>query len=1129
VAEVVAERWTAGARGAGACWSLSTPVLWMGQRYSALSINPLRWTNAGGAALEELVLSIRFQAGNPVNPGRAEAPRSLLQVERARETALNPGLVERQRTERTGELPLARYLVVGKQAALDFLSEWTAWRRQQGYDVTLRSCEELGVGDDNWEAIRDEAQSMLEAEGLDYLLLVGDMNMDGNGYHLPGDMVPGGPHAEPFWGYNIVSDHPLAMLEGDDYFSDVVVGRFPADNATQVSIMATRQLLYDQQPLVADDEWLHKATVVYDVSGAGSRRETSLAIRQHLMEAGVAPVDTIWNNRDTDPQSPALVSNAINDGRVLVNYRGFGFRYSWNGPLFGTTQINQLSNYGRWPVVTSIVCGGGDFASFNYDPCLGEAFLRAGSAVEPAGAIAFMGPSEEDTHSIWNNCIDLGIYQGLLREGIRDVGSLMERGKGELWRCFPNDRDAPWEDPGSSSQAQNVRFYFYAYNLLGDPGARMRLGGQQALDLPAWAPPAQGSTHMTLQVRNDQGLPADSVWVCLTDGDDARLALGRTDEAGGVSLVFPPLEAGDLHLVIHGDDWIPLMLDFQPAEAAANTVLETWQAVQSDTLLSAGDHFTLSLSLLEAGAEGSPAGQQLWLESLDDRLEVLDATLELPALAPGQTLDLEGLETAVAPSVEDGQELALRLSLLDADGAPLWETRLGLTASGARPVEELLSLTPAHPSAGDEVELMLGLRNAGPLPLDADSCRLYPMSTACEMLDQDGLFQTLAPGAEGEAGPFQLRLADGLVDGARLNLELVFFRTDGSTAGRLPITLEVGQVGLTDPVGPDDYGYLIYHHNDSSELAPDYSYDDVSQEGTEIVLNDEGVAFNEEGLDGVSKAVALPFTFRFYGQDYDTITVCSNGWIAMGDQTNHFLGVNTPIPAAQGPNAMVAVFWTDLYNYYGNSRFGHCYRYYNSAEHTLTIQWNNFQHTGHPYQDNWFQAVLRDPAFWSTPTGDGEILLQYQDIITTFGDMLFTVGVERPDQTAGLQYTFNGDYSAAGQAVTSQTALLITTARRFEETGVEPAARPGALRIVSASPNPFNPETVLTLDLPRSAPLTLSVYNLRGERVRRLHDGPAPAGLNRFRLDARGLAGGVYLVEARQAGLQRVERVLYLP
>ncbi len=1126
VAQVLAERWSDGAVPTPACWSLGTPVLWLGQRYSALSVAPL---SAQGARLEELVLRVSFDAGQVHNPASGLGFRSLLQAERARERALNGGLVERPAAARTGELPLGRYLVVGKNSSLTYLEEWVDWRRSQGYVVDVRSSESVGVTGNNWEPIQALAQQQLSGEGLDYLLLVGDMNISQTEYHVPGDLVPGGQYAEDAWSRNIVSDHSLALLEGDDYFSDILVGRLPADNANQLAVMVNRLLLYDQQPTQVDDQWTRKGAVIYDVSGAGSRRDTSLAIRQHLLEAGFAAVDTIRNDRYQNQLPPSVVTNMLNDGRTVVNYRGFGYREKWNGPQFGVDEMDDLSNFGMWPLVTSIVCGGGDFANTNYDPCLGEGFLRAGSGSEPTGAVAFIGPSEEDTHSKWNNCIDLGIYQGLLREDVREVGALLERGKGELWQCFPNDREGVWYDPGSTNQGTNVRFYFYAYNLLGDPGTRLRMGEQQTLAASQWTAPARGVTRLDVDLQAGDGQPAADIWVCLSNAEREILALGRTDASGRVELETAPLPAEPLRLVAHADDHIPWRVDFTPGQAEALTELLEWSLLEDSLAVAAGDTLGLRILLGEVGDTGSPAGQILHLRALDERCSVLTDSHELPELGAGASLEVEGLSLVVAPSVEHGQALALELSLRDPQGGELWRHVLRLSAVGALPELAGLVSDPDELEAGDEGELLLELHNAGPLALDAAWGHLFALSGAVTVLDSTAACGFLAPGATGEAGPFRVRIDEAVLDGSQLPLEAVFFRADGSTAARLPFSLEIGQVALTDPVGPDEHGYLIYHHNDSGDAAPDYQWVNIAQTGTEVILNDEGVAFNEEGLDGVSQAVALPFTFRFYGVDYDSLTICSNGWLAMGDQHDHILGLNTPIPAAQGPNAMVAVFWADLYNYFGSSRIGHCYRYYDSDQHIFAVQWNNFQHTGHPYQDNWFQAILRDPAYWPTPTGDGEILLQYQDVITTLGDHFFTVGVERPDQQAGLEYTFNGQYATGAQTLGNQTALLITTAQAYEETGVEPARRPQGLEILSATPNPFNPSTRLSLRIPQAGQLRLDVYNLRGERVRRLYDGPCSAGTRSFLFEGSALAGGVYLVEARLGDLRAVTRVLFLP
>ncbi len=1118
------ERWSTEAPGRSA-WSLGGPVGRLGARFDALAVHPVA---QDGAVLEELALRVEFVPAGEGASAPTRPAASQVQRERRRLAALNSGLLERREADRTQDLPMGRYLVVGKGASLPYVAEWADWRRRQGYDVDIRSTESLGVTGNDWGPIHDVAQDLYEGDGLDYLLLVGDMNIDQEAYHVPGDLVPGGQYAEFAWGRNIVTDHSLALLEGDDYFSDILVGRLPADNATQLSVMMGRQLQYDRQPVQVDDGWTRRGLMIYDVSAAGSRRETSMAIRQRLLEIGFADVDTIRNHRYSNPLPPAVVTSALNEGRTVVNYRGFGYREKWNGPQFGVDQMGDLSNYGMYPLVTSIVCGGGDFANTNYDPCLGEGFLRAGSPQEPTGAIGFIGPSEEDTHTKWNNALNMGIYQALLRENVRELGALLEAGKAELWTCFPNDRDEVWFEPGSASQANNVCFYFYAYNLLGDPGARLRMGHQRSLAAPEWSHPVPGSSRVELTLKDTLEQPAEAVWVCLSDAEGGRLALARSDAQGRVALDTAPLPAAELTLTAHGDDWTPWTESFTPSQPDSWLELREWSLADGQADVAAGDTLALVVTLEELGAQGTAEGLTLRLESAGGHVELLTDSLALPAVEPGGEVVAAELRARLTDSVVAGESLGLSLNLRSG-GQLLWSRTVALSAAGATPVLTGLATDPQTPQAGAQAELLLQLRNDGTRPLDAVAVRLYSLSTAVEVVNGDAPFEPVDQGAEGDAGPWVVQIHGDVLDGSRPGLEAVFFRADGSTAARLPFTLAVGTVTLADPVGPDDHGYLIYHDEDAGDAAPDYQWVNIAQTGTEVILNDEGVAFNEDGLDGATVAVPLPFSFRFYGQDYDTLTICSNGWLAMGDQREHYLGLNTPIPGAQGPDAMIAVFWADLYNYYLNSRFGHCYMFHDAEQHLFIVQWNNFQHTGHPYQDNWFQAVLRDPAHWPTPTGDGEILLQYQDMILTMGDHFFTVGIERPDQRSGLQYVFNNEYGPAAQPITNQTALLITTAPRFEETAVDPTVLPRSLEILAATPNPFNPSTQLTLRLPQAGRLVVDVFNLRGERVRRLHDGATSAGTRSIRFDAEALGAGMYFVEARLGGLRAVRQVTYLP
>lgn len=60
-------------------------------------------------------------------------------------------------------------------------------------------------------------------------------------------------------------------------------------------------------------------------------------------------------------------------------------------------------------------------------------------------------------------------------------------------------------------------------------------------------------------------------------------------------------------------------------------------------------------------------------------------------------------------------------------------------------------------------------------------------------------------------------------------------------------------------------------------------------------------------------------------------------------------------------------------------------------------------------------------------------------------------------------------------------------------------------------PNPFNPSTVIEFSLPVDAPVTLKVYNLRGQEVAELLDRPLAAGRYKVTWESRGLATGTYV------------------
>jgi len=96
-----------------------------------------------------------------------------------------------------------------------------------------------------------------------------------------------------------------------------------------------------------------------------------------------------------------------------------------------------------------------------------------------------------------------------------------------------------------------------------------------------------------------------------------------------------------------------------------------------------------------------------------------------------------------------------------------------------------------------------------------------------------------------------------------------------------------------------------------------------------------------------------------------------------------------------------------------------------------------------------------------------------------------------------------------------------------EEDGV-----PAIFRLHAAAPNPFNPKTTLSFDLPAARRCRLAIYALAGRRLRVLLDGTLPAGTQHIDWDGRDEAGctmgsGVYFARI-QAGPESATQKLIL-
>ena len=84
------------------------------------------------------------------------------------------------------------------------------------------------------------------------------------------------------------------------------------------------------------------------------------------------------------------------------------------------------------------------------------------------------------------------------------------------------------------------------------------------------------------------------------------------------------------------------------------------------------------------------------------------------------------------------------------------------------------------------------------------------------------------------------------------------------------------------------------------------------------------------------------------------------------------------------------------------------------------------------------------------------------------------------------------------------------------------------VKMIAASPNPFNPRTMLSFSGPAGTRIEVSVYDPRGRLVTRLFAGPAAGGVQTLVWDATNQASGTYFVRIAGAGQASVQKVALL-
>ncbi|MBN2460731.1 MAG: T9SS type A sorting domain-containing protein [Candidatus Cloacimonetes bacterium] len=968
---------------------ISDPVIMRDFRFSQLSLFPLQYNSARNRI--RILKNIELKIHCDLSGSRNLKKKDFTSASRSFEKIFFSNTDE-QWDSNSGIS--GAYLIIAPDNCQELLKPLLHWKQKLGYPTVLATLSETGTENSD---IKDYLQDAYDnwAVPPEYVILVGDIN--GN-IALPSFYVPGTLTA-----YD-VTDHSYTLLEGDDYFPDILLGRLSVRDLLQLSTIVQKIISYEQTPYLNETSWFNRGIVVTYVqssyySSFFSARETKMAIRSKLLDFTYTVVDTCISPYQIGQYQ---LEAMINSGCGLINYRGAGSPLYWAGVssnMFSIDNILNLNNGYMLPLVTSITCGGGDFAAPQAPSCFGETWLNAGSPLNPKGAIGFIGPSEHDTKTPFNNALDMGIYQGLTREGLFRCGEMLLRGKMELYLNYPNNH--AWGNSYNSDQ-----FYFYVYNLLGDPGLAIWTDVPDTLNVFLTHDYLVGSSLLQVQVDCDN-LDKSGFRLALTN-TDSLLAVALTD-ACGIGIFPVELPLGEYEVTASGYGYIPASAAFQVSQATPfrldNYGFDPDPAPATPVILNIIVSNTSEQNLTDINA---------FLSSPQDFIIPVIDSINIPLLTPGSSMNLD-FSMLTSPEWKGPMDTYLSLLLSESGQESYFFLPLVY-------ISPFLSVAEIHCNGDQEYlvpdsenDIEISLLNTGTQETGIFHLMLSSVTPLVEVTDTLSFYSSIPPGeTANSADTFLLNLGT-LYPGESVSL---YMRVISNEAEMQILNYQI-VAGVSDINSPtfSSYGYCAIESRDDIECNPPiYEWIELDP-----VLGGNGILLEPEYAtsDGFLTSLILPFNFRFFGRFYDNMTICSNGWLGFGENGQIFHR-NRCIPSGSGPDAMIAPFWDALEG-------GSIFAAYDNENNYLILEWSGFSNVYDPEVSEIFEVILYDPRFYPTPTGDGNMLFQYREIINIDQeDNYATVGIENEMQTDGLLLSFADIYPETMHPLASETAILIT-------------------------------------------------------------------------------------------------------
>ena len=996
------------------------------------------------------------------------------------------------------------YLIIAREGLVQqgYVDVFAEFKKTQGFDVTVVSLSDSELDVSNVQNYI--TNHFIENPMLEYVLLIGDV--DGFA-EMPSYYY--GPE-------NDVTDQKYTHIVGDDYIPDVFIGRISIDSAYELAVIMLKTIAYAREPLAYDQEWLDRALVV-----AGNYANTppipitpkwtSYWLRDELLNLGYSSVDTVFY--PPIQQGAPYITEIIDNGVGIVNYRGWGDANGWHYPEFHADDVNGLNNGWLTPVFMSYVCNSNDFAN-SVDPCFSEAMLRGGTTTNPKGGVAFIGPSDLHTSTKYNNVINASMYDAMINYNVTELGPALMAGQFGLVKEFPNQNE-----PGEAQE-----FYFHVYNILGDPSLQVYLDTPDTFMMTS-NDILSSDGYVNIEVKSSSGDPVENAVIAILNNGEI-VSKGISSKSGIYTDNLDTEGLSSIEIYANKGGFIQGHISKPINEGVNNQyglkMIDSYTSSElSHGTNSYGSNISLNIKLVNTLDIMSSAFDGII--NFTNGVYPDQIAFSIPQIPEGDTavVIIDDLQI-----IGNNSEYSTTGKISDSNGIELFNIGLKI-----EPINIIASIAADAISAQSTFSPSFQIENYSAANYSDIKIIVQSLSNGVEITEDNGanFVHTIQPFSSGVyQTDYTLNVGD-LASGSTMTLLLQLQNAD-SVFFSNNVEYIIGSFSQNVPVAPSDYGYWAYDDTDTDfELSPTFDW-------IELDPAYGGTGANEFLLDDDDHVtIQLPFQVQYHGEFFNEMTISSNGWASLIPCGIDYFW-NMSIPSFMSPKAMLAPFWDDL-EVVGEDWI-RVYTRHDENEGRFVIEWSRALNGYDEITEETFEIIIYGTNTLPTSSGDNVIDFQYLEIYDVDVTKNYsTVGIQSPRNNDGLSIIFNNNYAPGAAELVNGRAIRFTTEN--PDSYVSPLKVinenqiPKSFSVVDVYPNPFNPQVNFNLQVAESKSYNLEVFDMMGRLVKNIHTGILVPGNYTFSWNGRlnnssQASSGTYFLVVSNDASSSVNKMLLL-